>query len=211
MPLAVPGFGEAMVSLPLGARGPKPVVVVAHGNHDDPGSHCNAWREIVGNSGFVLCPRGTLRTDSKPGEVSYTHGKELPAEIEAGVAALHARYGALVDPGPMIYVGFSQGAYLGSIVVSRDPAHFSRVVLIEGNGGWNEKTFAKSGGQRVLFACGRASCVKSAQPFVSRFEHAGVRSKVVYGEGAGHTYGGAVGDALKAQWPWVIEGDRRWG
>src|SRR5262245_50559591 len=30
-PLAVPGFGEAVVSVPLGARTPRPVVIALHG------------------------------------------------------------------------------------------------------------------------------------------------------------------------------------
>jgi predicted esterase len=206
VPLPVPGFGDAVVSVPRGARGPKPVMVVAHGNRDDPGGHCGYWREKVGDRGFILCPRGVARADGQ----GFTHGKELASEIDAGLAALRGRYGFLVDPGPMIYAGYSQGAYLGSAVVMRSPARFSRVVLIEGNGGWNEQAFAKGGGQRVLFACGQASCLKGAEPIVARFERANVASKVVYSPGAGHTLGGEVEKSVKAEWSWLVAGDPRW-
>ena len=51
----------------------------------------------------------------RPGQ--FTHGKELPDEIDAGLVALKTRFGALVDPGPMIYIGYSQGAGLAYSVV----------------------------------------------------------------------------------------------
>src|SRR5262245_9947598 len=58
------GFGRAVVSLPLGSTGKRPVVIAAHGNYDRPEWQCEVWRGIVRNRGFVLCPRGVPRPDS---------------------------------------------------------------------------------------------------------------------------------------------------
>src|SRR5688572_16403815 len=204
--LPVPGYGNAVVSVPRGAIGPKPVMVAGHGRSMGPGI-CEHFRnELVGDRGFILCPRGT------PWEKGgYTHGKELPHEIDAGLAALRARFGVLVDPGPMIYVGYSQSAYLANTVVMRSPARFPRAIVIEGTGGgWDAKTFARAGGQRVLFACGQAPCAKAATPLATAFLRAGVGSDVHYAPGAGHAYGGAVGDGIKARWAWLVQGDPRW-
>jgi predicted esterase len=211
VPLPVPGFGAAVVSLPLPLRGPRPVMVVTHGNNDHPQSHCETWRRMVLDRGFILCPRGIQRPGTSAADPTFTHGKEMGSEIEAGLSALRARYGAFVDPGPMIYMGFSQGAGLGPGFVMKNPARFPRAVMIEGgSGGWNEQAFAKAGGQRVLFACGQAGCVNSAKPVSARFERAKVASSVAYARGAGHVYGGAVADAIKAEWAWLVEGDPRW-
>lgn len=205
--LPVPGYGNAIVSVPQGARGPKPVMVAGHGRSMGPGI-CEHFRnEVVGDRGFILCPRGT------PWEKGgFTHGKELPEEIDAGLAALRARFGLLVDPGPMIYVGYSQSGYLASAVMSRSPTRFPRGIVIEAGGGgfFDVKPFARGGGQRVLFACGQASCSKAAALVATSFLRAGVASDVHYAPGAGHVYFGKVGDGIKARWRWLVEGDPRW-
>src|SRR5690606_13009554 len=109
--LPVAGFGDAVVSLPLGARAPRPVVLAVHGNYDRPDFQCMTWRAIVQDRGFVLCPRGVARRDSPgPDDVRFTFEGKLAAELDGAVAALRERYGAWVDSGPMLYLGFSLGA-----------------------------------------------------------------------------------------------------
>lgn len=150
--LVVPGYGNAMVSVPRGAIGPKPVMVAAHGRGMGPDICDHFRRELVGDRGFILCPRG------KPYPArGFTFDVDISKEIDAGLVALRARFGPLVDPGPMIYVGYSQGAAYGPSVVMKSPARYPRVVMIEGGvAGWDAKAFAKAGGQRMLFACGQA-------------------------------------------------------
>jgi predicted esterase len=155
---------------------------------------------------FILCPRGTPRPDG----AGFTHGNELADEIDAGLGALAARYGEWVDRGPVVYAGYSQGSYVGTGVVMKKPGFFSRVILIEGNGAWNEKKFAQAGGQRVLFACGTPGCEKGGRAVAARLEKAGVRARVVNSPGAGHTLGGAVEESVRASFAWVVEGDPRW-
>ena len=212
VPLDVPGYGAAVVSLPLGASASKPVLIAAHGNYDRPEWQCATWRAIVGDRGFILCPRGVMRRDSpSPDDIRFTYEKGFTAEVDAALAALRARFPDFVDVGPMMYAGFSLGAILGVSYVLRDPARFPRVVLIEGGeGGWGEKKFAASGGVRVLWGCGQAGCVGGAKAMAARFERAKVPSKVVYGRGEGHSYTGAVADEIKKELSWLLEGDARW-
>jgi pimeloyl-ACP methyl ester carboxylesterase len=212
--LEVPGYGAAVVSLPVGATTPKPVLIAAHGNYDRPEWQCATWRSILGNRGFVLCPRGVARRDSpSPNDIRFTYANAsaFTAELDAALAALRSRYADFVDPGPLMYAGFSLGAILGVSYVLRDPSRFPRVVLIEGGeGGWGEAKLAAAGGQRVLWGCGQAGCVGGAKALAARFERAKVPSRVVYGKGEGHSYTGAVADEIKKELPWLIEGDERW-
>src|SRR5512143_1203126 len=46
------------ISIPLGAREPRPIVVALHGAADKPGWACGEWRAIVDAYPFVVCPRG---------------------------------------------------------------------------------------------------------------------------------------------------------
>lgn len=210
--LAVPGFGPALVAVPRNATRPMPVMIVAHGRNMIPEWQCEDHdKHVVQGRGILLCIRGSLLATSKPGSPAYTHGKELGAEVDAAVGALRARYGALVDPGPMLFAGYSSGAYAGTDYVAKNPARFPRALMIEGGqGGWNEKVYAAGGGQRVLFACGQAACDATARATSARFTRAGVPSRVAYVPGGGHSYGGAVGDAIKANFDWLVEGDPRW-
>jgi predicted esterase len=204
--LPVPGFGDAAVSLPRRMFGPEPVIIAAHGHGTDPESICREWRTVVGDAGFVLCPRGV--PVSKGG---YGFDARFPAEVDADIAALRARYGLWVAFGPMIYSGYSQGAYEALAFVMRNPALYPRVLLVEGGqGGWDARRFAAAGGQRVLFACGQASCDAGARASAAAFDKAGVESKVVYSPGAGHIFWGPVSAGIRNDWAWFTSGDLRW-
>jgi hypothetical protein len=216
VPLPVPSFPEAVVSVPVGAVTPRPVVVATHGLWDLPEGLCDNWRWIVGNRAWVLCPRGTAMPDKT---FRYSSGPALADEIDAGLRALQGRYPGYVDPGPMLYTGFSLGSILGVWIVAHDPARYPRAVLTEGGEDRVSDAvaakYAKGGVQRILFACGLAGRVPSATQAVRRLERAGVSARVVLGRlpDAGqfmHWYNGPVADETKAQLDWLFEGDARW-
>ncbi len=155
--LPLDGFGDAVVSVPLGATSPRSVVVAAHGRNDRPEWACGEWRGITEAGPFILCPHG-VPADAPPGRgLAFAGVERTRHEIDAGLAALRARFGAYVTDGPMIYAGFSLGAILGVSVVADDPGRFPIAVL--GEGGQEQWTparvasFSGGGGQRVLFVC----------------------------------------------------------
>ncbi len=157
MKLPLDGFGDAVVSVPLGATSPRSVVVAAHGRNDRPEWACGEWRGITEAGPFILCPHG-VPADAPPGRgLAFAGVERTRHEIDAGLAALRARFGAYVTDGPMIYAGFSLGAILGVSVVADDPGRFPIAVL--GEGGQEQWTparvasFSGGGGQRVLFVC----------------------------------------------------------
>jgi predicted esterase len=219
--LPVPHHGPAVVSLPLGARSRRPVLVAAHGAGDRPEWQCHVWRRIVGDRAFVLCPRGFPTNPYVPSEETgyfYTTHHALGREITLALGALAARFGDHVDLEAPAYAGFSQGAIMGAILLPGHPARFSRAALIEGGYGlfheWNipvAQAFRRRGGQRVLLACGRPRCVEQARVSAGYMRRTGLEARVLYAAGAGHSYGGVMEEEVRKAFAWLTEGDPRWG
>jgi len=195
------------------------VVLATHGNYDRPEWQCEVWRGIIGDRAFILCPRGIARPDSPSADdtrFTYVNNQELEKEIEAGLTALRARFGAFMDSGPMLYTGFSLGAIMGVAIASRrtGPERYPRMILVEGGfDRWtapNVKAWVAGGsGRRILFACGQPGCVQSAKRTAATLEKAGVATRVVHGKGVGHSYDGPVAAEVKGALGWVLEGDTR--
>ncbi len=213
--LEVEGYRDAIVSIPSGATGPRPVVVALHGNYDRPEWQCDVWRQITAGFPFVLCPRGTPRSDAPKSEDRWTYGglDATEKELDAALDALRERFPKYVDPGPGIYTGFSLGAIYGKLIARKRATDFPRAVFVEGGyEGWSmekAKSFAKAGGARVLFACGQAACVHASKSVAGWLEKAEVPARVVSGGNVGHTYDGPVQKAIAGEWSWLTAGDAR--
>jgi predicted esterase len=216
VPLVVPEYRDAVVSLPLGVTEGRPIVLALHGNFDRPEWQCGVWREATKAYPFILCPRGVPRRDAPASLDRWTYGKsaDVRREVEAALASLRARFGDYLLTGPIVYVGFSLGAILGAGMVAADPARFPRAVLIEGGqSGWSParaKAYAASGGKRVLFACGQRSCKSESSAIEKTLGRAGLETRIVYGGEVGHTYDGPVAREIARAWPWLVGGDPRW-
>src|SRR6185503_3997367 len=93
---------------------------------------------------------------------TYTALKKTEEELFAGLEALQRRFPDHVDPGPVLYTGFSLGAIYGVHVLRKHPERFTRAVLTEGGyESWSTgvaRAYAKGGGERILFACGQTAC-----------------------------------------------------
>ena len=123
--LEVPGFRPAVLVLPAERSRPRPVLIAAHGAGDGPRWQCEVWSSIVAGRGFVLCPRGVpLSTGvDEPGHFFRDH-HYLGRLVTAALAALRERYAGLVDSGPVVYTGYSQGATMGALFASQRPEIF---------------------------------------------------------------------------------------
>jgi hypothetical protein len=212
--LPVQGFRDAIVSVPIGATGPRPIVVALHGNFDRPEWQCEVMREITDGFAFILCPRGIPRTDVAKSMDRWEYGsvKQLKQELDAGLLAVRERFARYVADGPIVMTGFSLGAILARPMVMEDPARFPRVVFTEGGSdGWNFKRFQQGGGSRVIFGCAQAGCAPKCRALAKRAERAGVEVRVADGGNIGHTYDGPVARAIQAEWSWLVESDPNWG
>ena len=218
--LPVPGYDDAIVSVPSGADSPRPLLVATHGAGDRAEWHCAAWREIVEDRAFVLCPQGRRTDERVPREDAayyYPDHFALDKEVRADMQALGARYAERVDTNRAVYTGFSQGAIQGALVIALRPELFPRAALVEGGNGffdeWSPyaaRRFQAGGGERVLFACGSQACVRSAERCAGYLEKTGVTTRIAHAEGAGHSYGPTMQAELRATFEWLVEGDERW-
>ncbi|MGZ3448754.1 MAG: hypothetical protein ACXVEF_04100 [Polyangiales bacterium] len=211
--LPVPGRGQAVLAVPLGATSPRPILVAVHGRDDVPEPLGAMWRRIVGARGFVICPRG-VPSRVVPGTFTYDSPEALAAEIDDAIAALRARFPRHVDGGPMVYAGFSLGSFHGVRVVARAPKKTPRVILIEGgHDPWDQDTiaaFRDGGGERVLFVSGQDVNLERSKKVSLELERVGILTRIEHADGAGHIYGGEVEARVEDAFGWLIEGDDRW-
>jgi hypothetical protein len=216
MELAVPGFRPSLVSLPLPKqelRG-EPLVLAAHGAGDTAESQCEVWREIIGGCGALLCIRGTPIGPGDSNGYFFRNHFELEKEVLAAVSALQAEFADQIDVASSVYVSYSQGGAMGSLMLPAHGALFSRLLLVEGGAGdWTlrrAQQFAANGGRRVLFVCGTLGCGRDAARSVPVLEASGLVVQHLDVPGGGHAYWGAIANAVRNTWPWVTTGDPRW-
>ena len=211
----------ALVSLPLGAVTPQPLMVVTHGAGGTAQAHCKLWRRIAGPKGILLCVRGAAiyphLVPSGEQRYFYPGHPSLAAEIARAAKALRQRYGRWVDFERPVFAGYSQGASMGAMVLPEHPLKFARSALVEGGFGqfqeWNIRSarrYRQHGGQRVLLACGRLRCMSLARKSASYMKRGGLEVKLVHAQGAGHTYRGKMESLLRQTFGWLIAGDERW-
>jgi pimeloyl-ACP methyl ester carboxylesterase len=214
--LPIEGFGDTLAAVPLGATEPRPVVVALHGIQDRAEWACGEWRGVAGPDPFVLCPRGVPSpgVPRSAGVFAHASAPQTLREIDAGLRALRARFGAHVAEGPSTLVGFSLGANVGSRIAIEHPAAFPRLVLAEGgHGAWTRPAalaFAKGGGRRVLFACSQAACREAVKAPSAALRAAGAEADLAYAGNIGHLVDERVVRSIRARWPFVIEGDERY-
>jgi predicted esterase len=209
VPLAVPGFLEAVVALPIDGQ-PRPLLVATHGAGGDPAWTCREWARRVAAAQVVLCPRGRAISVREDYGFYYPDHRALTAEVLAAVAALRAAHAARLADGPALYTAYSQGASMGSLGLVEHAAEFPRLILTEGGfKEWSPKSarrFAQNGGKRVLFVCGGRGCQAEAEKSARILHKAGVETRVEYVPNGGHTDGGAVGKRLDQVFGWALEG-----
>jgi predicted esterase len=206
--LDVPGFLPAVFFIP-GGNAVRPLVVAAHGAGGSPDWECEYWRRLTHDSAFVLCLRGTaMGGDSFYFKNHYALRDELAAAIKAARARAPR-----IAPGSGIYAGFSQGASMGSLVVTTQAQQLPYVVLIEGFEQWNialGRSFERKGGKGVLFACGTLQCATKADKSQLALGKTTLRARAKHAVGAGHTPVGAVQQAVTENLAWLVEGDPLW-
>lgn len=208
--LAVPGFEPALLFSPAGSA-PRPLVLAAHGAGGGPEWECEYWRRLTRAQAFILCLTGTPFGGSYSGYFYRDH-RALDRELTAAEQAARAAEPRILA-GSGIYAGFSQGATMGTPIITLHANSFPYVVLIEGFMPWNvpgAQKFARAGGKRVLFACGSKECAKVAQTSAHWFQVAGSEARLEYAPGAGHTPAGPVMERVTAALPWLLQGDPHW-
>lgn len=184
-----------------------PLVVAAHGAGGSPEWQCDWLQRLAPSKSLLLaCLRGKPML---PYEGSYyypehhTLGQIFTQTLDRLKVALEPRNSRL-----QLYVGYSQGATMGALMLHEVATVPPNLLLVEGGyEGWTVKrcrTFKLKGGRRVYFACGTDTCAKRAELIVERLNGAGIEARYGFAQGAGHTPGGQVGELAASGLAWLL-------
>jgi len=212
--LPMPPGRAAFVSVPLGATGPRPVMIGMHGAEDRPEWACGGYRAATDAFPFIICPRGIAHGSSAPDKFFTPGPARLAEDIASALSALRARFGPYVAEGPLLYAGFSLGATHGAQLLAAQASTFPVALLIEG--GYAQITpalaarYAEQGGKRVMLGCGQAACRPSFRAAERALRRAGIEVMVLDARTGRHNLDGPMMQALRYAWPKLVAGDSRW-
>ena len=204
--LAVEGAADAVLFVPHHPA--THVLVVTHGAGGTPEAHCEAWAARTHEDALLLCPRGKeMVVGAVPAAYYYPDHHALEAEVLAGVAALE-RAAPHTRSLTWSYVGYSQGANMGSLMILDHLDRFATLCFTEGGvAEWSEaraQRAATRAGLKIAFVCGTQRCTERARRSVRLLERHGVATKLAVAPGAGHRPDGPVGTALDGLVPWLL-------
>lgn len=209
--LDVPGAGRAFVRLPLGATEPRPLVIALHGAEDHPEPTCKTWGRIAGPRPFILCPRGE---PSASGRYGWSSPAAVERELRAALRALKQRYGAHVSPGSVVLAAFSAGVRPALEIARQEATFFQRLVLVSPESeSWSAGragAYAKSGGQKVVFAVSEAASRRASDAYLVFARGAGLGTKMVDVGERGVVFDEAVERAIAPEFAWLVADDPRY-
>jgi predicted esterase len=211
-PLDLGDGDAAVVSPPLGATEPRPLVVAVHGAHDRPEWACGGWRLGFAQYPFVVCPRGTPVTRDK---YAWSNSAAIARLTLKAIARVRERYGKHVAAGPHVFAGFSQGATLAEPFLLEQAALFPTVILAEGGYATLDskrfaQSFAERGGKTVVIVCGTPGCRQRTAPARKRLESAGLRVFESGDSRSGHNLNQSMQTALRRDFPSWFASNPSW-
>lgn len=204
----------AWISVPVGAREPRPVIVGVHGAGDRADRSCSAWRAVVAEHAFVVCPQSNFAHPEWANTFVWGSAAAIGAQADRAVEAVRARYGAWMSEGPRIYGGWSQGGSLAAQVVSARRGAYDRVVLVEvGHTTLDADavaaSFVAAGVERSVVACESAKCRSFAQGFERAARRRRLPARLADAGLRHHWFDEPVYRVLAPQMVWLVQDDAR--
>lgn len=201
------------VSVPLGAREPRPLMIALHGGSERAEHACAAWREITEAYAFVVCPRGWGGNERRLGWKTVA---DTNRRITRAVEATKKTFGAWIQETPTIVLaGFSMGAVQVALVASRQPRTYRRIVI--GDSAHKPRsalTFApawvKGGGERALFLCTTSGCEPSMRAAARNVAREKARARLNIAPTQKHELSEPVVQSVRRDWPWLVQGAEGW-
>ena len=202
-----------VVSVPLGAREPRPIMIALHGGSDTPDHACSAWRSITEAYPFVICPRGWGGNERRLG---WRGAADANERIARAVAATKQTFGSWIEPTrSVVLAGFSMGGNEVALVARRDPQTYRRIVV--GDAAYNPRaalTFAgdwvAGGGERALFLCTTSGCEPSMRAAARHVAREGAHARLNIAPTQVHALSDPAVQSMRRDWAWLVEGSEGW-
>ncbi|WP_394841137.1 hypothetical protein LZC95_29210 [Pendulispora brunnea] len=203
---------QAVVSVPMGATEPRPLILAMHGAGDRHDWACGGWR--LGNDAypFIVCPRGT----PMGGNVyAWSSPEQLEQLGLRAIEEVRRHYGPYVATAPVTYAGFSQGATAAAPFLVRHASEFPTILLAEGAYASTAspefaRNLARGGVQRIVLVCGTAHCFAQARLARPVLERAGLTVFVGGDASSGHNLNLPMQKALRSSWKQWFDGVPGW-
>jgi pimeloyl-ACP methyl ester carboxylesterase len=201
------------VSVPLGTREPRPIMVAIHGGSERPERACAAWRRVTEAYPFVVCPRGWGGTESRLG---WRKSSDTAERIARVVAATKKTFGTWVKETPsVVLAGFSMGGSQVALLARKDPKTYRRIAV--GDSAHDPRpalTFSrdwrKGGGERAVFLCTTSGCEPSFRAAARNVANASAPARLNIAATQVHGLSEQVVQSMRRDWPWLIEGAEGW-
>ena len=201
------------VSVPVGAREPRPIMVAIHGGSDKPERACSAWRGITEAYPFVVCPRGFGGTESALG---WRTTADTTERIARAVAATKKVFGSWVRETPsVVLAGFSMGGSQVALLARSDPKAYRRIAV--GDSAHDPRpalTFStawvKGGGERAVFLCTTSGCEPSLRSAARNVATQKAPARLNIAPTQVHGLSAPVVQSMRRDWPWLVEGAEGW-
>jgi len=202
-----------VVSVPLGAREPRPLMIALHGGSEKAEHACAAWREITEAYAFVVCPRGWGGNELRLG---WRNAADTSRRITRAVEAAKKTFGAWIQETPTIVLaGFSMGAIQVALVARLQPQIYRRIVIGDSaHKPGSALTFAaawvKGGGERALFLCTTSGCEPSMRAAAKTVARERAKARLNIAPTQKHGLSEPVVQSVRRDWPWLVEGAQGW-
>lgn len=211
--LTADGDKLGFVSVPLGAREPRPVMIAIHGGSERPEEACAAWRGIAEGYPFVVCPRGFGGNDKRLG---WRTAADTSVRVARATQATKKLFGAWVkDTSTVVLAGFSMGGAQVARLARAEPHRYRRIAPGDSaHDPWPAKTFSEAwaagGGERALFLCTTSGCEPSMRTAARNVAARKAHARLNVADIQVHGLGEAAVQSMRRDWPWLVEGAEGW-
>lgn len=197
------GEDLGVVAIPLGATERRPVLVSLHGAAGAAEWACGDWMYPTKGYAFIVCPR--TRTEKKGRVSSWSSVAEASERSLDTLRLVRTRYGAWMNEGDPIYVGFSQGAEMAVLAADTGAVAWSGLFVHEGGYRQAKTSLAHllAGPNAVYATCSTWGCAASLPT------KRGARARTADHGPHGHSVGG-VARELRVDFAELIRGRDDW-
>jgi dienelactone hydrolase len=201
------------VSVPLGAREPRPIMIAIHGGSEKPERACAAWRGITEAYAFVVCPRGFGGRESALG---WRTTSDTKARVARAVDATRKVFGAwALQTSTTVLTGFSMGGSQVALLARDAPQTYRRIVV--GDSAHDPRpalTFSRAwaggGGERAIFLCTTSGCEPSLRAAARNVATEKARARLNVAATQVHGLSEGAVQSMRRDWPWLVEGAPGW-